>query len=344
MERIQLLDVIVKILQRKSATITLDELSRLCGESEYSDFVSKISKYIADGLLCPMGNETNGMFPPLRSRYRINRVKQDVTGHIDEILRLGPEFNPSGYLSNIALYIKHRELLKSLSDYSHDKSEELELSMSRNERSYAIWGNEKQLDDAICKSMLRFTGWEGRLNYYATPEPFLDYLCNGAETKVILILENKDIWFSLRKIFMEHKTACRLYGHSIDGLLYGEGKKITRAGALEDYSKEGFSARPSFYYWGDLDYEGIGIFLAVSTFPTELFLPGYMAMLRYGAMRTLTQCRTNQEPPSDIEAFLTLFDRQSATDIRKLLESGKYIPQEICSYPCLKEAMETEVM
>ena len=334
------MDIVKEILQRKSATITLDELAQLCDAPDYSAFVSEVNGFIDSGLLRHIGKEKNGMYPPMFSRYRILREKEDLTGIKDEILRLGPEFNPSGYLSNIALYIKHRDLLRCLSDYVHDKRAELDLSMSRNERAYAIWGNEKLLDDTVCKSMLRFTGWEARLNYYNTPEPFFDYLCNGANTKTILILENKDIWFSLRKIFMENKTACRIYGHYVDGLLYGEGKKITRTGALEDYSNEGFNADPSFYYWGDLDYEGISIFLTVSLFPVQLFVPGYMAMLDYGGSQMITQCRTTQVPPANMYGFMKYFDHRSCAEIKALLESGQYIPQEICSYPRLRAALD----
>jgi hypothetical protein len=334
------LDTEAVIKQKKSATVSLDELERLCGLPDYNDFVMKINGFIESGLLRRMGKDTNGKYPPLHSRYRICREEPDMSGVKDEIMRLGSDFNPSGYLSDIPLYIKHRELLASLRGYAREKRAELELSMSRNERAYAVWGNEKQLDDPVCKRMLRFTGWESRLNCYATPEPFLDYLCGGANTKSVLILENKDIWFSLRKLFMEKKAPCLVYGVMFDGILYGEGKKITRPGALEEYSREGFSASPSFWYWGDLDYEGIGIYLAISAFPVKLFTPGYAAMLERAGSRTLTHMRTAQAQPRQFESFLGYFDGETARAIRSILESGKYIPQEICNYPCLRNALD----
>ena len=335
------MDTVKLILQRKSATISLHELESFCEASEYEALVSEVNGLVDSGVICVMGRDTNGMFPPLHSRYRIIRPTQDLSDLKDEVLRLGPDFNPSGYLANIGLYIKHRDLLRGLHDYLRDNGAQLDINMSKNERSYAIWGYEKQLDDAVCKNMLRFTGWDSRLNFYNTPEPFFDYLCDGDNTESILILENKDIWFSLRKLYMENRTACRLYGVFIDGLLYGEGKKITRLAALENYAREGFSGCPSFYYWGDLDYEGIGIYLAVAAgFPLQLFVPGYLAMLSYAKEQTLTQCRTVQSSPPQIDEFLDNFDHSSATQIKTLLESGKYIPQEICNYPRLRAAMD----
>ena len=339
------MDIVSQVLQRKAATVTLAELSKMCGAQNYSGLVACINGLVAEGLLRPMGKGTNGMYPPLRTRYRVARAEPaGAPEAAAEIKRLGPGFNPSGYLANIPLYIKHRELLRALRDYAQAKSGELASSMSKNERAYAIWGNEKQLDDAVCKNMLRHTGWDAKLNYYETPEPFLDYLCCGAETGTILILENKDIWFSLRKLFMEHGAAGggfappSLYGWRIGGLLYGEGKKIARPGALGEYSKIGFHKPPVFYYWGDLDYEGIGIYLAVSKFPVRLFTPGYEAMLGFGKTQKLTKTRAAQAVPPGIGEFLANFGNGCAGEISALLAENYYIPQEICGYPRLRAA------
>jgi hypothetical protein len=334
------MDTINKILQKKAATISLNELAEFSHASDYGEFVEEINSLIGQGLLRVFGKETNGKFPPLAARYRICRPAADASSARDEILRLGPGFNPSGYLANIPLYNKHRELVQRLHDYARNKSGELNSCMSKNERAYAIWGNEKQLDDAACKSMLRFTGWESKLNYYDTPEPFWDYLVNGADTKCILVLENKDIWFSLRKLLMENKAACLLYGQWFDGILYGEGKKIARSGALSNYAEEGFHKPPSFYYWGDLDYEGINIYLMIASFPVRLFVPAYLAMLDHAKTQNLTQIQTMQVAPGNIGEFLQYFSEDDAAEIKSILGSGKYIPQEICSYPRLKAAWD----
>lgn len=330
------MDSTEKILHKKAATITLAELEKICHAADYSDFVAEITGLIKSSIIRPMGKETNGKFPPLSSRYHICRPLPDDSAIKDEILRLGPSFNPSGYLSHIPLYYKHRELLRPLYEYALHKSTELTLRMSKNERAYAIWGNEKQLDDALCQSMLRYTGWESKLNYFRTPEPFLDYLCNGAETKNILILENKDIWFSLRKLFMENKTAFSLYNQRFDGILYGEGKKIARSNALAGYTQESFLTQPALYYWGDLDYEGIGIYLMICIDQVQLFVPGYMAMLEYAKAQPLSKCKTTQTAPPGLDEFLRCFSRESAGEIKSILEAGKYIPQEICNHPRLK--------
>jgi hypothetical protein len=139
---------------------------------------------------------------------------------------------------------------------------------------------------------------------------------------------------------MQRGAATRLYGKPLDGILYGEGKKITRLGALENYARETFTNRPSFYYWGDLDYEGIRIYLTLSAaYPVELFVPGYLAMLEYCEANAPTLCKATQAQPPEINKFMDLFERRIAMKINELLESGKYIPQEICNYPRLEEAI-----
>ncbi|MDR1558412.1 MAG: hypothetical protein LBS84_01710 [Clostridiales bacterium] len=281
------------------------------------------------------------MVPPLRRRYRIIRPKTDYAAVRDEILRLRSDFNPSGYLAHIPLYLKHKELLLTLQDYVRKYPDALDESMSKNERAYAVWGYEKQLDDSLCKNMLRFINWENRLNYYHTPEPFFDCLCRGIYTESVLALENKDIWFSLRKLFSKNPQSkgFYLYGCFFDAIVYGEGKKITRPDALEGYA-QAFRSPPRVRYWGDLDYEGIGIYLNISKPDITPFVSGYAAMLRYADERPLTRCGTAQIPPSDMDAFTRHFDSDTAAKILSLLEAGLYIPQEICGYPRLISALE----
>ena len=332
-----------EILGLDSSFILLTDLQRLCEPHDYRELVSSIQVLVEKGVIRPLGpdGDTNGMIPPLRRRYRIIRPKTDYSGVCDEILRLRADFNPSSYLTHIRLYIKHRDLLQALQVYVQKYPDALYEPMSKNERAYAIWGYEKQLDDPLCKNMLHFINWENRLNYYHTPEPFFDYLCRGDNTKSVLVLENKDIWFSLRKLFIKNPEAggFYLYRCFFDALVYGEGKKIARPGALESYT-DGFRSPPRFCYWGDLDYEGIGIYLNISKRDITPFVPGYLAMLRYGDEQPPTRCRASQLPPADMNAFTRHFNSAANAQILSLLASGLYIPQEICGYPRLISALE----
>ena len=126
---------------------------------------------------------------------------------------------------------------------------------------YQIWKYEKMLDTQVGKSILRVNNLEEILNFYLTPEPFFDYILNQKENMTILIIENKDTWYTLRKIARNNKLkSLNILGLEIDGIIYGEGNKITKHNALEDYEKEMLNSKVNFVYWGDLDFTGIDIF------------------------------------------------------------------------------------
>lgn len=84
-------------------------------------------------------------------------------------------------------------------------SEELHTPLAKNERAYQIWNDEKILDNSLCKSMIKWNELEKMLNYYLTLEPFFDYLHTKKEKMTMLIIENKDTWYTMRKIMNEQK-------------------------------------------------------------------------------------------------------------------------------------------
>ncbi|CAA7600497.1 Hypothetical protein DEACI_1150 [Acididesulfobacillus acetoxydans] len=79
----------------------------------------------------------------------------------------------------------------------------------------------------------------------------------------LLVIENKDTWFTLRRLLRETGKN-RLAGTSIQALIYGEGNKITKPEALQNYAQGMFSreilTKGKFLYFGDLDHEGIRLY------------------------------------------------------------------------------------
>ena len=75
--------------------------------------------------------------------------------------------------------------------------------LSINERSLQIFGNEKFLASPDCKKILNQYGLSmGLFNVYSTPEPFIYYTKHN-DSKNALIVENKDTWYTMRKILMD---------------------------------------------------------------------------------------------------------------------------------------------
>ncbi|MEA4925876.1 MAG: DUF2220 family protein [Syntrophomonadaceae bacterium] len=247
--------------------ITETELQKIAGEGDYLFFHREIEELIESGLLRPVkASGSNGRIPPLFNKYRVIQPREDYAEYGESIRRLNPRLNISDYLKRPELYKKHLDIVEGLSWYLWYEAALLAEPMSRKERSFSIWGREKLIDEhfALVREVLRFNGLgEDFLNYYDTPEPFFEYVHSRSPEMRVLIIENKDTWFSFRKL-MQATGKNVIAGITLDLLLYGEGNKITKKGALEDYAggmlhhKEGQTIR--FMYFGDLDLEGIRLF------------------------------------------------------------------------------------
>jgi len=164
------------------------------------------------------------------------------------------------------------------------------------------------------REVLKFNGLgEDFLNYYDTPEPFFEYVHSRSRDMSVLILENKDTWFSFRK-YMQATGKNIIAGTAIDLLLYGEGNKITKKGALEDYAagmlqnQEGQSI--NLLYFGDLDKEGIRLFFrtreANPGLSIQPFAPMYLLMLELARGREMPESPDKRDLPADIEDFAVL--------------------------------------
>jgi hypothetical protein len=101
------------------------------------------------------------------------------------------------------------------------------------------------------------------------------------------------------------------------------------------------------YYWGDLDYEGISIYLDVVRYNPSLHIEplvsAYVNML--DSFATLLDsspnvreyaCKKSQSEPKGMPEFLEKFPKTYADRVTTLLANGLYIPQEILNYPTLK--------
>ncbi len=345
-------NIISQIKQQKGTFLSLDQLREWISPANYRELHNTIAQLQETGLLRPVGSprNNNGMVPPLRLKYRILHPARDDSDVLEEIKQLSTELNISGYLKRPVLYRKHRDILLPLSRYLKNSRSRLDVPMSKNERAFSIWNREKVLDSAHCQSVLRFNGWENRLNYYPTPEPFFDYLTGyltGDEIHTLLILENKDTWYTLRRLLLQFPEKHRLFGARLDGVVLGEGRKAARPHALEEYASLLPYQPPQFLYFGDLDYAGIDIFLSVAaenpSLSVSLFLPAYQAMLRRSRKVGYGKSHTDQTKPERLPDFLRLFPPEEADEIKTLLAGGRYLPQEILNRPFLEHYLTNTV-
>ena len=331
-----------QVLNKAKKTISDQELQQIFQEQDYNLFHTDVERLVEGGFLVPvMSSKTNGRLPPLFNKYRIITPPDDNTADLESVRRLNPRLNLAGYLQRPELYRKHLEVVEGISRYLWFNHELLESPMSRKERSFSVWGREKLLDEqrALVKDVLKFNGLDEEfLHYYDTPEPFFEYLHGRDKPMTVLVIENKDTWFTFRKL-MQDTGNNYIAGTLVNVLLYGEGNKITKRGALANYSATMLGSEVGetrFLYFGDLDWEGIRLFFRTREANPSLSLKPFSAMYRL----MLELAETVKLPKSldqrgvigPLSEFLALLGLDEEESLGALLAEGKYIPQEIINF------------
>ena len=348
--------VIGKLKAYGGVRIAEKELREYVSAPDYNDYYNLIIRLVNSDVIVPVKSSgSNGMRPPLHKRYAIIKPAPKYDELIPEIRLLHEKFNIEGYLNEPERFKNHRNWVVTLDSFLKNNTKSLGIPFSVNERSFQVFGREKALrEDRELAAVLSFNpGLREALNFYDTPEPFLAFTIGALNEELpdrrvgrsasfhcspmrsginILIIENKDTWYTLRNRMSPGLS--RIAGISFHCLLYGEGRKISRKmDSLTDFDGSYFKgAKTSYYYFGDLDYEGIGIVHdLINVNPLlqiRLMLPLYAAMLNASQGVELPTAKENQRNKAG-EWFLAFFDAEQRSRMKSILESGRYIPQEI---------------
>lgn len=342
-------DLVKKLQGHKTIRIAEKELRKITAITDYVEYNEIVEMLVAEGFISPVvSSGSNGMNPPLYKRYCINRQEKSQDNYNDEIRLLSSSFNVEGYLDNLHKYADHRPWVQNLDTFIKSNSQALSVQLSINERSFQIFGKEKALkENKDLQTVLNFNpSIRNTLNYYVTPEPFFIHRITEIKGDInVLIIENKDTWYTLKSIMKPDMN--NLYGICFGILLYGEGKKVSRkSDSLTEFDTSFFSDnKTTYYYFGDLDFEGIGIFNDLRDINPELniklfsrlyswMLEEATALLKSTKRKfELPQTKEKQNRKS-MELFLEEFNAEERILINNILEEGRYIPQEILNREC----------
>lgn len=319
--------------------ISLEQLQRESRKSSYLEQYQYICEQIEQQKIKAVKNSPlNGKTPALHVSYWKIEAKPDYRQQIEELqFEMVPAIRTDYYLKHPDVYQKEEKWVKLLNRYFLEYGEKDQEPVSINERSFQIWGREKFLQKGQGKQILSHCGVTlEQLKIYHTTEPLAYYSGSKNVPQTVLILENKDTFYSMRKHLLNGRN--RILGETIGTVIYGAGKGILRS--FEDF---GFCVEPHInagenriLYFGDLDYEGIGIYERLeeifgNNHNLEPFVPAYEKMLQkseiYG-MDFLPE--TSEKQNRNISgAFFRFFSDEMTDRIEKILKAEKYIPQEI---------------
>ena len=321
----------------------IEVLQKALGISDYRKFCHVINRLVDEGKLKPTkgGRDTNGKVPPLAKKYRIIEEKKnyDKAKLLTEIQNKFPlKYKRNYYKNHLDQYQMDRSYIMMLCSYHKRQDLPLNESMSYNERLYDIFNHEKSVFITPLQTILSRLGLdEGYLNFYKTPEPFIYYSSNENEKQKILIVENKDTWYTMRRLLQEGYEG-------FDSIIYGEGKKILSSiEELREHQKSYFrNIENSYRYFGDLDDEGLNIFLSladrVPDINIKLWQEGYDKMLKLAEKNNRWRVYKSQRSIGE-EKISKLFPDWDYETIKKVVSrflENEYIPQEILNYQVLK--------
>lgn len=301
----------------------------------------------------------NGKKPALHLSYWLMEEEPDYKEQIEELkFQMVPAIRTDYYLNHLDVYCAEEKWVRLLNRYLLEQGETEPESVSLNERSFQIWGREKFLLREQGKKVLAHCGVETeQLHVYGTTEPLAYYSGSRRAPQTILILENKDTFYSMRKHLMNGSD--KIFGEGIGTVIYGAGKGILRS--FEDFrfcvESHINDTRNRIVYFGDLDYEGIGIYERLAglfcvmdsaeqcagkkngqrlmkeaeNHEIKPFIQAYEKMLlkaeRYG-MDFLPETSENQNRNLSGQ-FFRYFSNEMKDRMERILCAGKYIPQEI---------------
>lgn len=337
-----------KIQNYEKKKISLLELREYYRLTEYPELVQLVMKLIEKKQIEPIKNsKLNGKTPALYNSYRILKSEKDYTEQKNELMYLSSKFNIDYYRKHPEKYLEDRHYILLLNDFLKKNADQLMEPVSENERSFEIFGREKFISKEQGQRIMKNLGLSlEQLNVYETTEPLAYYTNHKRQPQKLLIIENKDTFYSMRKHLMNQNET--ILEEEIGTLIYGGGKGIYRS--FQDFALcvEPYMNCPdnTYYYFGDLDYEGILIYEKLQQIVGEQkriqpLVRAYEMMLIKGGRLTdgmtgekrsisfeLPEMKAGQNSNCG-ELFFSYFSDEVQGIMKQLLQENRYIPQEI---------------
>ena len=315
------------LMLHKKQSITKDELEALAGREYAGDpaFTEAVHALEEAGYLSMVKKSGRTVNPPhLAYKYRLNRAVIHRRYH-RQLHRSSLELT-SGQVSLDAYFnlspaefdedwpwIKQIDAWVTAEGLPDDE-------VTAEERSVMLVNDEKWITAGKGKTVLTRIGLWDRIGIMPISEPLMlavhPQLIAG-DRHLHLIVENKTTWQALVQVLPELPFT---------SVIFGSGWRIT--GSLEQLDRQvPVKGARTLLYFGDLDHEGLAIWHDLhERYEVKPAVPFYEACLA----RTANRGKTNQRKrPEALEAFLPYLDEAGQAGIQKMLDEGRYLPQEV---------------
>lgn len=345
-KRIEIKEIVTELKKKEINLLETPELSK--------DFANSIRILIEKSILTPLKSSKPSLqYEGIPNKYVINfdsLGNQRSTLPSNELINYHHKIDMSYYAKHPTEYYESKKYIQRINGLLGQSNCPI---LTANERSYLIFDDEKALTDPEKatidgQAILRKLGDLNLddLKAKKTFEPFFYYMTdkfnqigNDAQ-RTVLIVENKDTFWTLMDAIKSNHLS------NIHLLIYGEGKAIIKKFEFIKYIKG--KLFDYYYYFGDIDQEGIFIynklqdtFLEYDIVPA---VPFYEHMLK---VTDVSGSRPLKNPSnirlSSLSPFLNFFSDESATLIEEIIRNQRCLPQEVVNNNDIEEWSKIEL-
>ncbi|MFZ3587706.1 Wadjet anti-phage system protein JetD domain-containing protein [Bacillus sp. DJP31] len=297
----------------------------MSGSISYIDFANVILEFENEKVLTRVKSHgENGKNPSLAFSYRIN--KSALLGDIQETIKLARlALHPAIYIESyfqLPEEVWERDFcyIQKVDQYIKTFNLPTE-SVPAPERSYELVEDEKWITEGGGEEVLHRIKLWNKLLILPVSDPLMlafNPLLMHKNEHLHLIVENKTTYQALLPALSDS---------GFTSLIYGCGKKIIKSIEHFHYQLPLEASDHVFYYFGDLDHEGITIWNSLSRkIKVTPALAFYLECLK----RPYAYGKQNQRPNIEtLSFFLPHFQNNEQEQIQNLLQEGGYYPQEI---------------
>jgi hypothetical protein len=299
---------------------------------DYREFANAINELQDGGKIKPiLASKKNTMYPPLYKKY--SKVKEIVSGVtvLELLTNFHPRMNLAYFKERKKEYVLQNMYLTEISEFLYKPDNDI---LTVNERSLELFDDEKFLDSNVGKKLLLNIGITiENLMCEKTYEPFFYYQYRGQEIENILIIENKDTFYSVKKLMAE---GINNWGEtSFQLLIYGEGNKITRS--IEFINELDIPENAKIYYYGDIDREGISIKHRLhGKINMKIEWMKFFYIESWNLRRDIKAKKKQTWNEESILSFIDIFPQQERENVYTFLKNEYFVPQETLNRSVLR--------
>ncbi|WP_040209093.1 Wadjet anti-phage system protein JetD domain-containing protein [Neobacillus jeddahensis] len=306
-------------------TISLSELETITKSffQTYEEFSQTLLTFEQENILTMVQSKgRTTRIPSLAFQYRINKnlIVKDYhleLQHYRRILHTSINLDEY-YRKDPSLWHQDLPYLLKIHEYVTTYGFPAE-AVPAPERSFELVEDEKWIVEKGGKEVLECIGLYERLKIIPVSEPLM-FAINpiklDEQDQYHLIVENKTTYQGLLPAIKDTVFST---------LIYGSGKTVVKS--IEQFSMQyPINANHHFFYFGDIDYEGISIWHSLNKRqPAQPAIRFYQHCLE----KRPAEGKAYQRPQKEaLEHFLPFFPRHEQAQIQLLLEKGLYHPQE----------------